>query len=71
MQFISIQPIDRDLSGATIPGQSEPGSKGNEGVHRIPQSPRITETYHNQDTGWGGSYPSTEKQSVFSTPPAD
>ena len=28
----SIQPTDRALSGATIPGQSGPGSNGNEGV---------------------------------------
>ena len=39
MQFISIKPID-----ATIPGQSEPGSNVNEGVLRIPKSPRITGT---------------------------
>ena len=44
MQFNSIQPIDRALSGATIPGQSGPGSYGNEGVLHIPQSPSITET---------------------------
>ena len=44
MQFSSIQPIDRTLSGATIPGQSGPGSTGNEGVLRIPQSPSITGT---------------------------
>ena len=29
MQFSFIQPIDRALSGATIPGQSGPGSNGN------------------------------------------
>ena len=32
------------LSGATIPGQSGPGSNGNEGVFRIPQSSSITGT---------------------------
>ena len=31
-QFNSIWPIDRTLSGATIPGQSGSGRKGNEGV---------------------------------------
>ena len=36
MQFSSIWPIDRTLLGATTPGQSEPGSDGNEGVLRIP-----------------------------------
>ena len=30
------------MSGATIPGQSGPGSNGNEGVFRIPQNSRIT-----------------------------
>ena len=30
--------IDRALSGATTPGQNGPGSNGNEGVLRIPQS---------------------------------
>ena len=30
------------LSGAPISGQSEPGSDGNKGVLRIPQSPSIT-----------------------------
>ena len=40
----SIQPIDKALSGATTPGQSGPGSNGNEGVFRIPQSPSITGT---------------------------
>ena len=44
MQFSSIQPIDRTLSGATIPSQSGPGSNGNEGVLRNPQSPSITGT---------------------------
>ena len=41
MQFSSIWPIDRGLSGATIPGQIGPGSDGNEGVLRIPQSSSI------------------------------
>ena len=39
----SIWPIDRTLSGATTPGQSGPGSDGNEGVLSIPQSSSITE----------------------------
>ena len=37
-------PIDKTLSGATTPGQSGPGSNGNEGVHCIPQSFSITGT---------------------------
>ena len=42
MQFASIQPIDKALSGATIPDQSGLGSEGNEGVLRIYQSCSIT-----------------------------
>ena len=44
MSNSSIQPIDRTLSGATIPGLSGPGSDGNEGVLHIPQSSSITGT---------------------------
>ena len=40
MQFYL--PINRALSGATNLGQSGPGSNGNEGVLRIPQSSSIT-----------------------------
>ena len=35
-QFSSFWPIDRALSGATTPGQSEPRSDGNKGVLSIP-----------------------------------
>ena len=42
MSNSSIWPIDRTLSGATTPGQSGPGSNGNEEVFCIPQSSRIT-----------------------------
>ena len=66
------------LSGATIPGQSEPGSDGNEGVSHIPQSYSISGTspsdclvsYPGHSFG-GGSYPTAEVQSVYSTAPAD
>ena len=40
--FCSLWPIDRTLSGTTPPGQSGPGSYGNEGVLRIAQSSSIT-----------------------------
>ena len=40
-QFSSIRWIGRALSGAPTPGQSEPGSNGNEGVLCIPWSPSI------------------------------
>ena len=36
MQFSSILPIDKALSGATIPGQIWPESTSNEEVLRIP-----------------------------------
>ena len=46
MSLSSIWHIDRPISGATTPGQNEPGSNGNGGVLSIPQSSRITETYY-------------------------
>ena len=42
--FSSIWSIDRTLSGATTPGQSEPGCEGNKGVLRILESFSITGT---------------------------
>ena len=42
MQFSSIWPRHRTLSGATTPDQSRPGSDGKESVLRIPQSSSIT-----------------------------
>ena len=44
MQFSSIKPIDRTLPSATIPGQSEPESNGNEEVLHIPESPSMIRT---------------------------
>ena len=79
IEFSSIWPIDRTLSGATIPGQCRPGSYDNEGVLCIPQSFRITGTSpsdslvslsgHSLGDGW--SYPFVKKQSVYSTAPVD
>ena len=43
-QFSSIWPIDRFLSGATIPDQIGPGSDGNKWMLCIPQSSSITGT---------------------------
>ena len=43
-QFSSIWFIDRTLSGATTPGQSGPGSEGNEGLLHITQKTSITGT---------------------------
>ena len=53
------------LSGATTPGQSIPGSDGNEGVLRIPQSSSIAGTspsdclvsYPGHSLGGGGLTP--------------
>ena len=71
-QFSSIWPIDRTLSGVTTLGQSRPGSNCNEGVLHISQSSSITGASpsdclvsfsgHSLDE----SYPSAEKQSVYS-----
>ena len=76
MQFCSIWPIDRTLSGATTPDQGGPRSDGNEGVLYIPQSSSITWTspsnclvsYPGKSSG--GAYPSAEVQLVYSTAPA-
>ena len=46
MQFSSIWPIDKTLSSATNPGQSGPGSNGNDWVLRIPKAPELLEPYH-------------------------
>ena len=73
MQFSSIRPIDRTLSGATIPGQSGPGSNGDEGVLHIAQSISITWTslldrlVSYIGHGGGGAYSSAVLQSVHST----
>ena len=73
MQFSCILPIERTLSDATTPGQSEPGNDGNEEVLRVPQRSSITGTspsdclvsYPGYSLG-RGSYPSAEVQSVYS-----
>ena len=65
------------LSGATTPGQNEPGSDGNEGVLCIPQSSSTARTslldclvsYPGHTLM--GSYPSAEVQSVYSTVPTE
>ena len=69
--------MNRTLSGATTPGQSGPGSDGNEGVLRIPQSSSISgaspsDCFLSLDTRWSReSYPSAEVASVYSTATAD
>ena len=74
-QFRSILPLDMILFGATT--QSRPGSDGNEGVLRIPQSSRITEAspldYLVSYLGHllGEFYLTAETQLVYSAAPAD
>ena len=76
MLLVLFNPYIGPLSGATTLGQSGPGSNGNEGVLRFPQSSSIAGTspsdclvsYPGHSLG---SYPSAEVQSVYSTAPAD
>ena len=67
------------LSSATTPHQSGPGSDGNKGALNIPQSSSITGaspsdclvSYPGHSVVVGGSYPSTEMQSVYPTAQAN
>ena len=65
------------LSGTTTPGQSGPGSDGNEEIIRIPHKSSITGTspldclVSYPGHSLGESYSSAEMQSVYSTAPAD
>ena len=73
MSNSSIKTLDRTLSGASTPGQSGPGSDGNEGVFHIPQSSNITGASHqvvnviSRILIGRGSYTSAEMQSVYSS----
>ena len=77
MQFTSIQPIERTLSGATTPGHNGSESNGNKGVLHISQSSSITEASPSDCLvsypahSLRGSYPIVEIQSVYSTAPVD
>ena len=72
-QFRSIRPI----SGPTTLGQSGPGTDGNEGVLRIPQSSSITEASTSdclesyRRTVVGRAFPSALMQLEYSTAPGD
>ena len=76
IQFSSILPIDRTLSGATTPGLSGPGSDGNDGVLCIPQRYNISEALPSDclvscpGHSFGESYPSALIQLVHSVAPA-
>ena len=77
MPLVLFNPSIGHISNATTPGRSGPRSDSNKGVPRIPQSSSIAGTLQShclvsyQDTRWGGSYPSAEVPSVYSTAPAD
>ena len=80
MLLVLFNPWIGPLSGAITPGQSGPGSHGNKGVLRIPQSFSITGTspsdclvsYPGHSFGGErGLTTSVEEQSVYSTAPAD
>ena len=74
-----ILPIDRNLSGDSIPCLSGPGGNGNEGVLRIPQSVSITRaspsdfllSYPRHSLRVGKSDPSVEMQLIFSPASVD
>ena len=46
MQFSSIRPINRALSGATTPSQRGFGSDDNEGYSVFPKAPALLEPHH-------------------------
>ena len=69
--FTCIWSIDKSLSGATTPGQSGPGSDGNEGVLRIPQISSITGIWPSDCLVSYLGHRYAEMQSVYSTAPAE
>ena len=77
MSSSSICPIDRTLSGFTIPGESGPGSNSNEEVLHITQASRTAASLSDCLVSYlelslrDRSYSSAEMQSVYSTAPAD
>ena len=46
IQFISLWPIDKTLSGGTTPNQNRPGSDGKKGYFAFLKSPALLEPYH-------------------------
>ena len=72
MQFSSIWPTDRTLSGVITSGQSEPGSDCNERVLFIPQSTlRLFSVIYRTLIKGRVVYPSAEVQSMYSSVPAN
>ena len=75
-QFSSIWLIDKTLSSDITLGQGGPGNAGNEEALRNPQSSSIWTSASDFLVSYSGhslgeSYSSAEKQSVYSTAPAD
>ena len=76
-QFSPIWSIEKNLIGATTPGQSRPGSNSNKWVLCIPQSSSITEVSSSdclvsyQGHLLGESYTSAKMQLVYSAAPAN
>ena len=46
IQFSSIRPIDRTLSGATTPGQSGPGAMAIKEYSAFPKDPVLVKPHH-------------------------
>ena len=69
--------MDRTLYGANTPGQSEPGSNGDEGILYISQSSLIDASLSDgllSSTGHSlgeGFHPFADMQSVYSAVPVD
>ena len=68
MSNSSIRPIDRTQSGVTTPGQSGPGSEGNEGVFYISQSWSLTFKFF---VSYNQNIRDAVMQSVYSTASAN
>ena len=74
MQLVLFNPLTGSLSGANAPGQSGPGSDGNEGVLFIPQSSSNTGNSPShclvsyQDTHWQVLLLCREAGGVFYSP---
>ena len=75
MSNSSIWPLDRALSNATTPGQSKPGSNGNEGVLHISQISKAgassSESLMSHPGHLWDWYPSAKMQSMCYAAPAD
>ena len=69
--FQTIWPIDRALSGATTPGHSGPGIAMKENSTFFKALVYWKLVYSGHLFGGGKSYPSAEKQLVYSTDTAD